>query len=273
MAQMVALTCQHQNSTVAVINIDEDESVTGVDAEDVAQQSEDEDDNLVHENTSEAKEAWEKKLGAYFGFDINVKVHCAFHDNSMPNLIQHVCSCKDPDDDNEPQLAKHVKWVVQHHCPYAIVKDEVYLEILCMFNKDVKAFSADTLSCDVKDMYSMVKLQVATMLQNVRGCIHIAQDGWAAPQKKSLLRLVAVWVANGKMQVLTLDMVHLKSHTGLNLAETICKTLCEFGIIDKLLSLPGDNTLSNVTMACCLKRPWQASQQPHCWSHNLCHVC
>ncbi len=41
----------------------------------------------------------------------------------------------------------------------------------------------------------------------MRGHIHIVQDSWATLQKKSLLGLVVVWVADGKMQVLTLDMV------------------------------------------------------------------
>ncbi len=115
----------------------------------------------------------------------NVKVHHAFHDNSTPNLIQHVRSCKGPDDDDEPQLVqsslmpfvqgstytaghlrtKHIKWVAQHHHPYAIIEDDVYLEILHIFNKDIKVFSADTLSCDVEDVYNVVKLQVAVMLQ------------------------------------------------------------------------------------------------------------
>ena len=37
--------------------------------------------------------------------------------------------------------------------------------------------------------------------------IHVAQDGWAAPQKLLLLGLVIVWVADAKMQVLTMDMI------------------------------------------------------------------
>ncbi len=35
----------------------------------------------------------------------------------------------------------------------------------------------------------------------------MAQDGWLASQKLLLLGLVAVWVAEGKIQVLTMDMV------------------------------------------------------------------
>ncbi len=45
------------------------------------------------------------------------------------------------------------------------------------------------------------------MLQGMRGCIHVAQDGWAIPQKLSLLRLVVVWVADAKINVMTMDII------------------------------------------------------------------
>ncbi|PBK88603.1 hypothetical protein ARMGADRAFT_898021, partial [Armillaria gallica] len=71
------------------------------------------------------------------------------------------------------------------------------------------------------------------------GKIHIAQDGWSASQKLSLLGLVTVWVQDGKMQVLTMDMIHLReSHTGANLASIFYKSLQDFGIVNKLLSVP-----------------------------------
>ncbi|PBL01507.1 hypothetical protein ARMGADRAFT_893568, partial [Armillaria gallica] len=93
-----------------------------------------------------------------------------------------------------------------------------------------------TLLWNIKDIYNIVKLCVAKLLQGVRGHIHVAQDGWAAPQKLSLLRLMVVWVADAKIQVMTLDMIHLKkSHTSANLAEMISKSLCEFGVVHKLL--------------------------------------
>ncbi|PBK60316.1 hypothetical protein ARMSODRAFT_843607, partial [Armillaria solidipes] len=68
------------------------------------------------------------------------------------------------------------------------------------------------------------------------GKIHIAQDSWSAPQKLLLLGLVAVWVQDGKMQVLTMDMIHLhESHTGVNLTSVFYKSLQDFSIVDKLL--------------------------------------
>ncbi len=103
--------------------------------------------------------------------------------------------------------ARHVRLSARHHVPHAFIEWEGYCAILRMFNKDVKIFSADTLSRDIKDIYSLVKARVAKLLQGVRGRIHVAQDGWAALQKLSLLGLVIIWVADAKMQVLTMDMI------------------------------------------------------------------
>lgn len=157
----------------------------------------------------------------------NTKVHRTFHNNSTANLICHDRACVTDDDDDEPKLvqsnlnafvqgstytarhlrAKHVRLSARHHVPHAFVEWEEYHAILRMFNKDIKIFSADTLSHDIKDVYSLIKTRVGKLLQGARGRIHVAQDGWAAPQKLSLLGLVVVWVANAKMQVLTMDMI------------------------------------------------------------------
>ncbi|SJL16301.1 uncharacterized protein ARMOST_19821 [Armillaria ostoyae] len=144
-------------------------------------------------------------------------------------------ACATDDDDDEPKLiqgnlnafvqgsmytvgclcAKHVWLSARHHVPHAFVKWKEYRAILHMFNKDIKIFSADTLSCDIKDIYSLIKTWVAKLLQGIQR--------------------------------------FKKAHTGVNLAEMISKSLREFSIVDRLLSLPGDNALNNVTMSRSLK--------------------
>ncbi|SJL18949.1 uncharacterized protein ARMOST_22552 [Armillaria ostoyae] len=140
-------------------------------------------------------------------------------------------------------------------------EDHPYHDILCMMHAGVKIPSADTVSRDVKDIYNIVKKCVAKLLQNAQGHIHIAQDGWAAPQKLSLFGLVAIWVVDRKLQVLTLDMIELhKSHTGIYLADVLCTSLYEFGILDKLLSVPGDNMSTNTKLLQVIKAPSRLPQ-------------
>ncbi|KAK0452723.1 uncharacterized protein EV420DRAFT_1273616 [Desarmillaria tabescens] len=95
-----------------------------------------------------------------------------------------------------------VEWAAKCHCPYRMFKDPPYWNIIHMFNPNIKMLSADTVTHDVKEVYQITKKQVVALLR-----IHVAQDGWAVPQKLSLMGLVAIWVADGKLQTLMLDMV------------------------------------------------------------------
>ncbi|SJL16081.1 uncharacterized protein ARMOST_19597 [Armillaria ostoyae] len=244
-------------------------------------------DGLVHVRTDAAKAAWTKKMAImqkkwhaksyehFFG-EFKVTVNRPFTDNGTSNFIRYFKKCKPKSDSDEPRLEqtslipfvqgsmytygrlhmKQVEWAALCHHPYHMFEDRPYHDILRMMHADVKIPSADTVSRDVKDVYNIVKKRVAKLLQNAWGRIHIAQDGWAAPQKLSLLGLVAVWVIDGKLQVLTLDMIELhKSHTGVYLADVLCTSLREFGILDKLLSVPGDNASTNTKLLQVIKAP------------------
>ncbi len=119
--------------------------------------------------------------------DSSLKVHRTFHDNSTLNLNHHVHTCKAAADNNnnKPRLVqsslmpfmqgstytpghlhvKQVKLAARNHMPYFFIKYKEYHDILQMFNKDVRLFSANTLSCDVKDVYALVKKRVSDLLQ------------------------------------------------------------------------------------------------------------
>jgi hypothetical protein len=90
-------------------------------------------------------------------------------------------------------------------------------------------------------------------MQNVPGCVHLALDGWAAPNGGSFLGIVALFLSTDEVQnvqdavnaqkvprnrverapitSLILDFVKLeKAHTGEYLAEQVYKVLKDFGI-------------------------------------------
>ncbi len=60
---------------------------------------------------------------------------------------------------------KQVEWAALCHCSYHMFEDRPYHDILCMMCADVKIPSANTVSCDVKDIYNIVKKYVAKLLQ------------------------------------------------------------------------------------------------------------
>ncbi len=46
-----------------------------------------------------------------------------------------------------------------------------------------------------------------------------------------------------------------KLHTSVYLADVLCTSLCKFGILDKLLSVPGDNASTNTKLLQVIKAP------------------
>ncbi|SJL11769.1 uncharacterized protein ARMOST_15178 [Armillaria ostoyae] len=100
--------------------------------------------------------------------DLTIKIHWAFHDNGTANMICHARLCKTADcnNDDESKLIQSSLMSFMQGSTYTPGQEE-YRGILRMFNKDVQIPSADTLSCDVKDVYTLVKKRVAELFQNV----------------------------------------------------------------------------------------------------------
>ncbi|KAK0435940.1 uncharacterized protein EV420DRAFT_1487733 [Desarmillaria tabescens] len=128
-----------------------------------------------------------------------------FSDNCTSNLNNHMKACK------KQQAASEKAAVEQNGEPPLQQSSLVPFIQGSTYTYGHLVPSADTVSHDLKEVYIyiMVKKEVKKLLQGAHGKIHIAQDGWSAPQKLSLMRLVIVWVQDGKMQVLTMDMIHL----------------------------------------------------------------
>ena len=110
----------------------------------------------------------------------SIKVSRAWHDESTSNLVHHADSC-DPSDSpashamasfahgstySAPKLQmKLALWAVCHHRPFAIVTDPEFIEILTDLNNKVIVPSPNTLSRDVKEIFNMSRLKVASILQ------------------------------------------------------------------------------------------------------------
>jgi hypothetical protein len=56
-------------------------------------------------------------------------------------------------------------WAVQCHRPFAIIADPEFIEILTDLNNKIIVPSPSTLSRDVKEIFSMSRLKVASILQ------------------------------------------------------------------------------------------------------------
>jgi hypothetical protein len=112
--------------------------------------------------------------------------------------------------------------------------------------------SAETLSCDVKNVFVCVHELIANMLQvhyhdpnrdkniltrsqNVNGKLSFATDAWTSPNHKAYMAITVHFEKNGTPMALLLDLVEVpKSHTGVNLANAFVEVLEAFVIKDKV---------------------------------------
>jgi len=110
----------------------------------------------------------------------SITISRARTDESTSNLTRHVQNCA-PTDTSQTQAltiyasgSKYIKethcmkvalWVANHHRPFLIVKDPELLKIFTDLNPHCQTPKHHTVSCDVKEIFSLSRKEVAIILQ------------------------------------------------------------------------------------------------------------
>ena len=107
----------------------------------------------------------------------------ARHDESTSNLVRHVNQCAPSNKAASQAITAYAQgstynpsthrmkialWVARHNRLFAIIEDKGLLEIFGDLNSKCVTPLANTVSCDVKEIFQMTRVKVAAMLQ-VRG--------------------------------------------------------------------------------------------------------
>ncbi len=147
-------------------------------------------------------------------------------DPSTTNLNKHINKCNPPVVTGQGSIAQYAAgstydkaefrylttvWIARCHRPFAIVKDEPLLDMFKMLYARVEVPSASTASHDVKEVFAMSKAEVGVYLQRQKSAIHIAFDGWTAPNVLSFLGVVVSFEHNGEMVSFLLDFIRYAS--------------------------------------------------------------
>jgi hypothetical protein len=70
-----------------------------------------------------------------------------------------------------------------------------------------------TVSRDIQDIYRLSKAYVAEVLQEHIRKIHFAVDGWASPNRISILGISCIRYSNGSIEAFSLDFVKCVNHS------------------------------------------------------------
>ncbi|KAA1476558.1 hypothetical protein DENSPDRAFT_785281 [Dentipellis sp. KUC8613] len=147
-------------------------------------------------------------------------------DKSTGNLRRHVEKCAPKGSPGEQTIKAFahgstytkegfcfltVLWCSQSHRPFHVVKDPVLNHMFKMLYNKVEVPSDKTVSRDVKEIFTITKTSVATMLQvtikQYPGRLHIGVDSWSSPNLFSFLGIIIYLILHGNMTAMILDFI------------------------------------------------------------------
>ncbi|KAF5312268.1 hypothetical protein D9619_003301 [Psilocybe cf. subviscida] len=130
--------------------------------------------------------------------------------------------------------AEFVRWVCESKRPFQIVNDRAFRSLMKTGRPGYTIPSAETLSRDVKKVFTNVRQRIAKMMQEYEGQLNFATDAWTSPNNCAFVAFTVHFEHEGEPISMLLDIVELaKSHSGKNLADTFKKVLADFGVEDK----------------------------------------
>ncbi|KAF8274192.1 hypothetical protein EI94DRAFT_1768777 [Lactarius quietus] len=126
------------------------------------------------------------------------------------------------------------KWVGKGMITYS---QHVHTKLEAWYTGRPECFilSAESLSCDVKNMFVTACGHIAKMLQEYDGKLNFATDAWTLPNHKAYIAITVHLKHEGKPLSTLLDIVEVpKSHSGRNLVITFAEVLQIFKIEAKV---------------------------------------
>jgi hypothetical protein len=147
------------------------------------------------------------------------KLRRAPYEDSTGNFNAHIKRCDPKNKGNIADFAtgstytaagfrlKLALWTARRKRPYTIVADPELVDIFKMLYNKVDIPCERTVSRDVQDIYRVSKSYVREVLSEHVGKIHFAVDGWASPNRISILGISCIRYTNRKIEEFSLDFV------------------------------------------------------------------
>ena len=152
---------------------------------------------------------------------------------------------------NSVKRIEIAKWVAEIQCPFSIVEDDGFKNVMKTGRPEYYIPSQYTVARDVKQVFKKTRKWIAKMLQvsqrhkaenllirkfqDYDGTLSFRTDAWTSPNNKAYVAVTVHFEQNGEPMCLLLDIVQVaKSHMGFNLALAFANILEEFGISKKV---------------------------------------
>ncbi|KAH9008006.1 hypothetical protein EDB84DRAFT_1599293 [Lactarius hengduanensis] len=100
-----------------------------------------------------------------------------------------------------------LRWVASCRRPMSIVGDSEFLTIIKLLNPQAVVPSRNTVTQDIKIMYSLAKVNLKSILQKTKGAVHIALDVWTDINMTAWLDITLYMVQEDGYRKVPLDFI------------------------------------------------------------------
>ncbi|KAH8995598.1 hypothetical protein EDB92DRAFT_1757822, partial [Lactarius akahatsu] len=103
--------------------------------------------------------------------------------------------------------AEFVRWICENNQPFQIVNDREFCCLMKTGRPEYYIPSAETLSCDVKNVFVRVRKHISTMLKEYNGKLSFATNAWTSPNHKAYVTITVHLENHGQPLSMLLDLV------------------------------------------------------------------
>jgi hypothetical protein len=158
-----------------------------------------------------------------------------------------------------------VDWIIDTCQPFTVTETTKFKVIIKSAGHSGKIVGADTVSNRVFERVVVSEKDLVSLLERTASTVAISFDGWTSTNNLSMFAINGKWARPDiKIYQACLDFVEIRgAHSGKNLAKLVYTRGKELNILDKIISLTGDNAKNNDTCARHLHKLMSYSYDEH----------
>lgn len=164
-----------------------------------------------------------------------------------PTALQKWVNSKD---DNPTFDEALIDWVAFDCQAFTVTESEWFRRMMKAAGCIAFIPKGDAIANKIHARVLTVEKNTSALLDRTCATIAISLDGWTSQNGKSYLAINGTWLGPDFMTYKAcLEFIQIKgSHSGENLAETVYKTGKQFSILQKIITITGDNASNNDTL-------------------------
>jgi hypothetical protein len=143
-------------------------------------------------------------------------------------------------------------WIIFTNQPFTVTESKFFTRMIKASGSSVKVSKGDAIHNKLEAHVHIVEAETSDNLRDTATTVALTLDGWTSQNSLSMLAINVKWLSpDFEALQCTIEFIEIQgSHSGENLAVIVENTLKRHGILQKLLTITGDNASNNDTLCC-----------------------